>query len=93
MVVHARHQVVEQVHQRVVGPMDVLEHQQQRLREREVFHEPPRRELQVDHLAGRSYQPQRAAPTGIAGLGDLALGEQRGHGPRASAGHLDRSFS
>ena len=53
-----RHEVIDQVEQGVVGPVHVLEHEQQRLAPSEMLHEHPHREQEVDRLVRRSVEAE-----------------------------------
>ena len=60
-------EVVDQVEQRVVRPVHVLEHEQERLPLGEMLHEHPHREQQVDRLVGRRVEPEaRGSGSGSA---------------------------
>ncbi len=50
---HMGHQVLDQVEQRVVGPVDILEHEHQRVAGGKLLDESARRVLQVDRIVGR----------------------------------------
>ena len=66
-------QVVDQVEQRIVRPVHVLEDQQERLPFGEMLHQHPHREQQVDRLIGRRVEPepeeQAQVARGIGGAG------------------------
>ena len=80
MVPDVRHEVVDQVEQRVVGPVQVLEHQQERLA-LEVLDQSAHREQQVDRFVRRlvhaQTQQQREVPSdlGRVGFGEEGSGE------------------
>ena len=89
-------QVVDQVQQRVVRPMHVLEHEQQRTPLRQELHDAARREQQVDRLRRRLADAQtRAAARGSAWRPATSpFGEERAdERPRASAGPRRRRRS
>ena len=78
-------QVVDQVEQRIVRPVHVLEDQQERLPLGEMLHQHPHREQQVDRLIGRRVQPEPEEQAQVArGIGGAAVREELVDG----CGHL-----
>ena len=74
---HMGDEVVDRIQQSVVGPMHVLEHEQDRLPLGEMLHEHPHREQQVDRLAGRGVEAETEEQAEVPGrLGDFCRREQ-----------------
>ena len=73
-----RDQVVDELEQCIVGPVQVLEHEQQGFALGQPFDQLPRRELQVDRVVGRLVQAQSQQQREVAcGVVDLGHRQQR----------------
>ena len=93
VVAHVRHEVVDQLEQRVVRPVQVLEHEQERFAFGQMLEQLPDREQQVDRLVRRLVEPQTQQQRQVPrGLRDVGSREQRPRQRRELVPRLRHGF-
>jgi hypothetical protein len=93
MVPDVRDEVVDQVEQSVVGPVQVLEHEQQRFAFGHLLDQPAHREQEMHRLVRRFVQPETEQQRQVPRLlGDVGLEEQRTRERRELAPRVRHRF-
>ena len=86
---HVRDQVLDQIEQRIIGPVRVLEHDHERIAIGQFLDESARRELQVDRVVSRVIETEAHQQREVSRrVRCLAIEGQRGHETRELAPRL-----